>query len=640
MRFGCSSLVAGGVALTISASGAAPLDLVDPLIGTEGAGSEYGGMQPCTCVPFGSFHAVPMTRTNRIGRLSFNCADTDLLGIVLTRQPAIWMGDWGEVRIPVSPSRIETLTATPYLTRVKAGGRTCEFTATAHAAWIRGLDKKVVADFPESGIGTNRMDAQYGYPLPNFGGRWHADKSIPGELKIGLSLISAEQAKENLAREIGGRTFDEVVAATKSQWVELFSRVEVEAPDDVKTIFYTGLYRTLLYPRQMDEGGRYYSAFDDKVHAGVRYNCFSLWDTYRAEHPWLALIVPERVDGMMQSLVDMYKEGGWLPKWPNPSYTGIMSGAPAEIVLQEAMAKGFTGFDHALARKAIRKNATVPQEHDAERRWEDRGQFGRTPETRAGLTSYLQRGYVACDQTSESVSRTLDFAFADRNRNYTNLWNAAARRFLPRRADGSWEPEAARAFTECSVDTAVWCVPHDVEGLVSLFGDSREFERELDRYFDEQFFRPNGEGLSLHGNEPTHHTAYLYNRIGRPEKTQRRVHDILTRCYSSNRRGFDGNEDCGAMSAWYLFSALGFYPFDPVSGEYELGVPLVTKARIRVGRSCGDGQPIIFTVETKGLSKEFKRVKSVTLNGKTIKNWKIRHADIVKGGCLVFDVGE
>ena len=609
------------------------LNFVDPLIGTEGSGSEYGGMQPYTCVPFGSFHAVPMTRTNRIGRLSFNSSDGTLLGIILTRQPAIWMGDWGEVRVEVPSAKIEALDAKPHLTRVTAGGRTYEYTATAHAAWIRGLDAATAAAFPVSGINTNRMDAKYGYPLPNFGGRWYADKSRPGELKIGLSLISVEQAKANLANEIGTRTFDEVISETKAQWEEMFSRVEIEAPDDVKTIFYTGLYHTLLYPRQMDEGGRYYSAFDDKIHSGTRYNCFSLWDTYRAEHPWLTLVAPERVDGMMQSLVDMYKEGGWLPKWPNPSYTGIMVGAPAEIVLQEARAKGFTGFDWTTAQEAIRKNATVPQEHDTERRWEDRGIFGRAPETRAGLTSYLKRGYVACDETAESVSRTQDFSLADRNRNYTNLWCAAEGMFLPRRADGSFVSRKDlkrpyRDYCEQQPETGVWAVPHDPEGLAELMGGKAEAIRRLDEFFDTIFFKPDGRGNgSIHGNETSHHCAYLYNRFGAPEKTQQRVRQILTKCYSTNRKGFDGNEDCGQMSAWYVFSALGFYPLDPASGAYEIGSPLVKSARIGKLR-----------IRVNGYSPERWRVKSVSFNGQPIADRRIRHEDVAKGGELVFEM--
>ena len=231
-------------------------------------------------------------------------------------------------------------------------------------------------------------------------GGWVAFASDCEELvvKVGVSLISAEQARANLRREIpedGAAAVDAVAARSRAAWSAQFARLTIETPrEDVKTIFYTGLYHALLYPREIDEYGRYYSAFDDRVHEGRMYNCYSLWDTYRAEHPLLTFVAPERVDGMMQALVEMYREGGWLPKWPNPSYTGIMIGAPAEMVLAEAWTKGFRGFDVKAAYEAVKKNATVPQPTDEQFRWEDRGLFGRTPETRGGLASYMKRGWV------------------------------------------------------------------------------------------------------------------------------------------------------------------------------------------------------------------------------------------------------
>ncbi len=640
------------------------LDFVDPLIGTEGHGSEYGGMQPYTCVPFGSFHLVPMTRTNAIGRLSFNSSDGMLLGFILTRQPAIWMGDWGEVRVPVEPSRMTKLKATPYLTQVfTSDGHVYSLAATAHAAWLRGLDESTCAAFPESGVSTNRMDAKYGYPLSNFGGWWFADKSAKGELKIGLSLISREQARANLENEVGKMSFGEIVSAVKREWEEMFSRIAIDAPDDVKTIFYTGLYHALLYPRKIDEDGRYYSAFDDKVHDGVMYTCYSLWDTYRAEHPLLTLVAPERVDGMMQSLLCMFREGGWLPKWPNPSYTGIMIGAPAEVVLAEAYVKGFRGFDLNLAYEAVKKNATVPQAGDDVCDWHDRGMFGRTPETRGGLGSYMARGYVACDITRESVSRTQDFGLADRaaailadavgcpadaaafrarSLNYRNLWSAVAGMFLPRRADGSFVPRSALVkpycdYCEQSPETGVWAVPFDTDGLARLMGGRAAAVRRLDEYFDTLFWVPERGNRSIHGNEPSHHTAYLYNRFGAPEKTQRRVREIMSRAYSTDRKGFDGNEDCGQMSAWYIFSALGLYPLDPVSGEYELGSPVVRGAKLKFGAPYA---PASFEIKVANYAPDRWRVHRVLLNGRELPSFRLRHADIVKGGTLVFEMDD
>lgn len=615
-----------------AAAASGPLDFVDPLIGTEGSGTEYGGMMPYIGVPFGSFQMVPMTRRNKVGRLSFNQGDDTLVGFILTRQPAIWMGDWGEVRIPMPPAKIEGAEYTPYHGRVTADGRTYEYTATAHAAWLRG-DLKDVALL--DGYNSGRQDENLGRPLPNFKG-WRCVKRVKDGLQIGVSLISLEQARRNLESEIGERPFGEVVAGTKAAWEKYFDRIEIDAPQDVKKIFYTGLYHTLLYPRRIDEQGRYYSAFDDAVHEGTMYNCYSLWDTYRAQHPWLTLIAPEHVDGMMQSLLEMYREGGWLPKWPNPGYTGIMIGAPAEIVLEEAMAKGFTGFDHELAREAIRKNRTVPQRFDETRRWRDREEYGEYPETRAGLTGYLRRGYVACDETDESVSRTLEFSLADRNRAYTNLWCASAGIFLPRGKDGVFVPRAERAYTECDARTAVWCVPHDPDGLAALMGGREAAVRRLDGFFDGLFFRKDVVGnASVHGNETCHHVAYLYNRFGAPERTQRRVHEIMTRCYSTSRKGFDGNEDCGQMSAWYILSALGIYPLDPVSGYYEIGSPLVKSARLALGApyACAT-----LEIRVENYSPGRWRVSRASLNGTELRDWRVRHVDLVKGGVLKFEM--
>lgn len=637
------------------------LDCVDTLIGTEGSGSQYGGMMPYTCVPFGSFHIVPMTRMNRVGQLSFNQKDDTLLGFILTRQAAIWMGDWGEVRIPMEPERIESYSYTPYRSKIIAGGRKFEYTATMHAAWLRG---DLLRDIRlKNGSSSTRGDydqENIGSALPNFR-CWRYVERKGNDLKIGVSLISIEQAKENLKREIGDKTFDQVADNAKLEWVKYFSRIEISAPSDVRTIFYTGLYHTLLYPRQIDEYGRYYSAFDDRIHDGVAYSSYSLWDTYRAEHPWLTLIAPELVDGMMQSLINSYREGGWLPKWPNPGYTGIMIGSPAEVVLAEAYVKGFRGFDLNSAYEAVRKNAMVPQIGDTQCDWRDRGEFGDKPETRGGLTRYMELGYVACDETRESVSRTQDFGLDDcsaailadatghskeaayfraRSKNYTNLWHSATGMFMPRRKDGTFKvlksnDNSDGDYCEQAPHTGIWAVPFDVDGLVKLLGGKECATKRLDEFFDTVFWIPERGNKSIHGNEPSHHCAYLYNRFGHPEKTQQRVREILTRSYSTNRKGFDGNEDCGQMSAWYIFSALGMYPVDPASGEYELGSPIVEQATLRLGNPYASAT---LKIVAKNYAPDRWRVKRVTLNGRELVDWRVKHVDLIKGGELVFEM--
>ncbi len=635
---------------------------VDPMIGTEGKGSEYGGMMPMAGVPFGSMNLVPVTRTNGVSRTSFNALDGNLLGFILTRQPAIWMGDWGPVRIWLpEPLPIEDIEARPHLVKVKAGGMTYELTASANVACIRSDDPFLARALPGRGSTTERTQRTSTQPIPGFKCHFasvHSDRT----LKVAVSLIEPEEAEKSL-RGTGG--FDDVAAFSRSEWERYFSRVSIDAPKDVKKIFYTGLYRTLLYPREITERGRYYSAMDDSVHEGTSYTCFSLWDTYRAQHPLLTLIAPDRVDGMMQSLVNMYREGGWLPLWSNPGYTGQMIGGPAEVTLAEAYVKGFRGFDVKGAWEAVLKNATVPQVGDLDRRWpgtlhDPPG----PPETRAGLTSYMKNGYVAADKTNESVSRTLDYALDDnavadfasalgrkkeerffraRAKSYTNLWNSAAGGFLPRDTAGEWiDPSTLtyrnKAYTETDPQTARWCVPHDVAGLVELMGGKDVFVRELDAFFDKGFFRKDAVGnKSVHGNETAHHVAYMYNRVGEYDRTCRRVRAILRRCYSADRRGFDGNEDCGQMSAWYVFSALGFYPLDPSSGEYELGSPLVRSATLRFSAPYGRAE---LRIETKNHSPERWRVRRVTLNGRELADRRIRHSDIVKGGTLVFEMAD
>ncbi|MBE6396107.1 MAG: glycoside hydrolase family 92 protein [Lentisphaerae bacterium] len=560
-----------------------------------------------------------------------------------------------------------------------------------------------------TGWNSDRLDAHHSYPLPNFkgwfvlefsrpfvscgtyegspeppaphryrgvrlkdgerkvkgdvAGGWavFAPSSVPLCVRVGVSLISPEQARENLRREIRpGETVGALSARMKEVWRERMGRLTIETADEsVKRIFYTGIYHASLYPREIGEYGRYYSAFDDKVHEGESYTCYSGWDTYRAEHPLLTLVAPERVDGMMRALLQAYDEGGWLPKWPNPGYTGIMVGGPAEVMLAEAWAKGFRGFDVGKAYEAVRKNATTPQKNDRECTWRDRGCFGEFPETRAGLSWYQELGYVPCDKVYESVSRTQDFAFDDtaaavlaeaagaaqdaaffRNRSHTwtNVWCAGKRMCLPKNAAGEWcAPKSGFAwhYTECIPETALWCVPHDIPLLSGLLGGDKAFADRLDRYFEENFFKPDRWRTTIHGNEPSHHVAYLYNRVGRPDKTQERVREIMARCYSATRKGFDGNEDCGQMSAWYILSAIGFYPVEPQSGRYEIGSPIVDSATLQISHPYRRAE---LKITVLGNSPENRYVRSVSFNGQKICGTELEHSDLMRGGELVFEM--
>lgn len=700
-------------------SGRASLASVDPLIGTQGEGSQYGGMMPMAGVPFGSIQWVPMTRLTEVGVLSYNESDSLLLGFIGTRQPAIWMGEWGQVSFqpqlgdqPVLEfdhrgQSLESQEYAPYGGKVTAGGIATTYAGGDHSAIYEfSAARHVVIDasrecfrdrsnpaplpghlefapdgMSASGWNSDMFDGQHTSPKPNFKGYFYIEFSRPAltcgvigdmenkctgyasfgadakplTMKIGVSLLSVGQAKANMRAELCGKNARQLAKASRKAWEKEFSKLTIDADDDVRTIFYTGLYHALLYPRRIDEGGRYWSAFDDEIHEGTMYSCWSMWDTYRAEHPLLCLVAPERIDDMMQSLVEMYHEGGWLPKWPNPCYTGIMIGSPAETILAQAWTEGFRGFDLQEAYAAVKKNATVPQPTDREFEWEDRGNFGDTPETRGGLGRYQTIGYVAGDETRESVSRTQDFGlqdlaaavladaagfpedaeyFRERSFNYRNLWNPEHRMFLPKTADGEWMEPAKHHYCESTQYTALWCVPYDVEGVVELLGGREEFEAGLDDFFENRFWVPERGNKSIHGNEPSHHIAYLYNRIGRPEKTQYRVREIMSRSYSTGRKGFDGNEDCGQMSAWYILSSLGLYMLNPADGWYELGAPCVREARLRIGKPY---KKAVLHIKANNLSSDNSTVKSVTFNGKRLEDWRIHHNELIKGGELIFE---
>ena len=461
------------------------------------------------------------------------------------------------------------------------------------------------------------------------------------EVRIGSSFISYEQAEFNLGEELPDRlTFDQVRDKVKAVWEDNLTKIAIkEASDEDLDIFYTAFFRTMQYPREFSEYGRYYSPFDDRVHDGVSYNAYSLWDTFRAQHPWLQLTQPRRVNDIIAALVQMYQEGGWLPKWPNPTYTNIMIGTHADAVIADAFVNGFRGYDVEKAYEAVRKDAFSAPSSDF--RWGDRHYWNGSYEARGGLNEYLQLGYVASDKTNESVSRTLEFALDDyciaqmakelqhdddykvlmkHSRNYLNLFNYQTGFFQARKSDGSWGgPE--EGFTEGGKWTYRFCVMQNVPDLINLMGGKEAFCAELDRNFDEGHYR--------HDNEPGHHFAYLYNYCDRLDKVQERIPVIMKQHYQNRPDGLSGNDDCGQMSAWYLFSALGFYPVTPASGEYALGIPHFKEIVVRLDQGktlkikapqLSDGEPLT----------------CVRMNGKLLEKPFVSVKEIMQGGVLEF----
>jgi predicted alpha-1,2-mannosidase len=465
------------------------------------------------------------------------------------------------------------------------------------------------------------------------------------EVKIGTSFISVDQARDNLRREIPAWDFDAVSRALKQLWNDKLGMFSLQgASEDQRKIFYTALYHALLYPKLFSEHGRYYSAFDDSVHPGVSYTAYSIWDTFRAEHSLLTLIAPERIDGMITALLQNYQEGGWMPKWPNPSYTNIMIGTHADSLVAESIAKGFHGFDAQLAYKAVYKDAMTPPDGDTTRRWFDREPH--TPyEARAGLTYSKQLGYIPDDKTAESVSSTLEEAYDDwcvaqvakalgktddynyflrRSLNYKLLFNPATGFMQARNSDGTWA-NPAHGWTEGDKWVYTWAVLHDIPGLMKLMGGPDKFNAQLDEHFRG--------GHNRHDNEPSHHYGYLYDYSGQPWKTQAKVREIAERFYANDPGGIDGDDDCGQMSAWYVFTALGFYPLNPASGDYLIGSPLYEK----VAFNMPSGKTFVVTAAHN--SKQNLYIQSATLNGVPLNIPVIRYADIVNGGKLNFIMG-
>jgi predicted alpha-1,2-mannosidase len=477
----------------------------------------------------------------------------------------------------------------------------------------------------------------------------YADFSANGsrvvEARIGMSFISIDQARQNLQHELPEWNFAATRAALHTAWNKKLSLLSVDGvTPDQRHIVYTALYHAMLYPRIFSEYGRYYSAFDDAVHQGTSYTAYSTWDTFRAEFSLLTLVAPERIDGMINALLQDYKEGGWMPKWPNPSYTNIMIGTHADSLVAEAMRKHFHGFDYDLAWAAVYKDAMTPPEGDTTHRWSDR-ELDTPYEARGGLTYSKQVGFVPADKTAESASRTLEDAyddwcvsqmaqmlhktkdfeyFQDRAHNYENIFNKATGFMQARNFDGSWAaPDAG--WTEGNTWVYTWAVMQDLPGLLKLMGGKDIYNARLDQHFSGNH--------NIHKNEPSHHYGYLYDYSGEPWKTQAKVREIANAEYANLPAGLDGDDDCGQMSAWYLFTALGFYPVTPASGNYMIGSPMFTSMRLKLADNK------TFKVVARNNSAANIYIQSATLNDQPLTTPVLTYEQILAGGTLQFVMG-
>jgi len=483
------------------------------------------------------------------------------------------------------------------------------------------------------------------------GGAWvEVSGDQPVTVFVGISFISVEQAVEHVREEALGRSFDEIWASAEKEWQEALSVIEVEGGSrEQRRIFATALYHSMIMPTDITETGGSYRGLDEKVHnaEGRRYySDFSLWDTFRTLHPLLVLIEPERTADMMQSLVVMSEQGGYLPKWPTSyRYTNCMIGASADNAIADAFVKGIRDFDYEKAYAAMKKLAfeKTPEGHDFD--------------GRVGVEEYMALGYVPSDMYRSSTSRTIEFSYNDwciaqmakemgneddyqhfmeRSENWRNLYDERTGFIRAKKSDGSWkgpflEWSWTSYYTEGNARQWLWAPLHDVDGLVRVIGGRDRFVKRLDSFFRKATMRPNTllwDNYYWHGNEPDIHASYLFNAVERPDLTQKWTRWAMEAKYMDAPNGLDGNDDAGTLSAWYVFSALGFYPLAG-SDVYFVGSPVFDRAVIHLDK--GD-----MVLEAGPDPAKNIYVEKVTVNGRELDGPFFKHHEIAEGGKLVF----
>ncbi|AAZ26061.1 GH92 family glycosyl hydrolase [Colwellia psychrerythraea] len=475
----------------------------------------------------------------------------------------------------------------------------------------------------------------------------------PLMVKVGLSAVSRKNALENLITENPGWDFDDVKLQAKKQWQEQLSVVQAKGKKSEKRQLYTALYHALQAPSIYQDVNGQYRGVDGEIHQAdgfENYTLFSLWDTYRALHPLLTYIAPDKVPNMINSMLAHYQQSydNMLPIWSFQAHeTWTMIGYHAVSVIADAYLKGIRDFDSELALKAMTDTANNPK-YDA-------------------IPEYIKRGYVPMDKLSESVSITLEYAYNDytiarmaeamgkkyiaktfyqRAQSYKNLFDPSVGFMRGKNSEGVWNPdfdaEDAKLmgpFTEGNSFQYTFYVPHDVNTLIDLIGGDKAFEERLDLLFNKELSHEKIKehediagliGQYAHGNEPSHHIAYLYNYAGKPWRTQERIRQIMDTLSSDQPDGLAGNDDVGQMSAWYVFSAMGFYPVAPGDLSYAIGAPQLPE----ISLNLANGKT--FTVKANKLSKKNKFIKSARLNGKPLNRSFITHDDIINGGTLTF----
>nr|WP_299215063.1 GH92 family glycosyl hydrolase [uncultured Allomuricauda sp.] len=477
------------------------------------------------------------------------------------------------------------------------------------------------------------------------------------EIKVAVSSVSIANAKENLTRHGSIISFDEVKSQTNNKWEELLSKIKIETPQDsLKTIFYTALYHTQIAPVLFSDVNGEFRLQNDSIDHTQNWNAYStlsLWDTFRAENPLLNILQPERANDIVQSMLAYYDEQGRLPVWTlYGNETNTMTGNHGVSVIVDTYLKGIRGYDVDKAYEAVRNTMM--------------GEI-------RGLAPYKEYGYIPYTKLDESVTISLEFAyndwcvaqmakdlgkeedyqyFSNRSYAYKYLFDKDTGFMRGKSVDGkSWnEPfdpkfSSHREHTDYTEGNAwqhSWFVLHDVPGFIELHGGNQAFTKKLEQLFTESS-DISGENVSAdisgligqyaHGNEPSHHIAYMFNSAKEPWKTQYWVRQILDTQYTAQPEGLSGNEDCGQMSAWYVFSSLGLYPMNPASAQYEFGSPLFEKATISISDTKN------FIILAENTSPVNKYIQAVKLNGESLQRTYITHTELMAGGTLKFEMG-
>ena len=499
-------------------------------------------------------------------------------------------------------------------------------------------------NFPD--MAGREMVAYFGFDLP---------KSHKLTIKVALSAVSMSGALANLEAETRALTFDDIKDQTLKSWAKELNIIQIEGTDDQKALFYTSLYHTMINPSvYMDVDGSY-RGNDMEIHKAdgfTNYTIFSLWDTYRAEHPLMNLIQPKQGVDMARSMVEIQKQSALhiLPIWYLMANEGwCMSGYHAVSVLADVATKLGIGNSQEIL-EAMKSTATS--------KWME------------GMTDYIAMGYVPYDHCSTSASNTLEYAYDDwtiyktasdagdertakefrqRALNYRNVFNPALGLACPKYKDGSWKKDFSplqtygEGFIEGNSANYSFHVPHDVKGMIDCFGGEKKFIERLDVLFaedlDKKYYEDNEDieeeclmGGYVHGNEPSHHIPYLYNWTSQPWKTQYWLREIMDRMYINDIDGLHGNDDCGQMSAWYIFTAMGFYPVCPGSDQYVLGAPYLPYVKL----SLPNGN--VLEIKAPKVSARNRYVKKVRWNGQTYDKLYVCHEDLMQGGILEFDM--